>query len=94
LCWAGDEIAKRHSILHRLLKHMDKGEPAFIEPPFTVDYVGMPSHHVQTSKPYCVLLTQTAGVHAALTAVRRLLLCVAELPKGSAWLVGGRRATT
>ncbi|KAK9843721.1 hypothetical protein WJX81_003605 [Elliptochloris bilobata] len=25
-------------ILHRLLKTMDKEEPAFIEPPFTVDY--------------------------------------------------------
>ena len=49
-CVVGDEIAKRHSILHRLLKHMDEDEPAFIEPPFTVDYVGMPSGPVQTSK--------------------------------------------
>ena len=35
---AADEIAKRHAILHRLVKHMDKEAPAFIEPPFTVDY--------------------------------------------------------
>ena len=35
---AADEVAKRHAILHRLVKHMDKEAPAFIEPPFTVDY--------------------------------------------------------
>ena len=32
-------MPKRHAILHRMLKAMDKEEPAFIEPPFTVDYV-------------------------------------------------------
>ncbi len=48
-CSVGDELAKRHSILHRLLKHMDKDAPAFIEPPLTVDYVGMPSSPVQTA---------------------------------------------
>ena len=35
---AADEVTKRHAILHRLVKHMDKEAPAFIEPPFTVDY--------------------------------------------------------
>ena len=38
-CAAADEVPKRHAILHRLLKSMNKDEPAFIETPFTVDYV-------------------------------------------------------
>ena len=35
-------MPKRHALLHRLLKSMDKDEPAFIETPFTVDYVRIP----------------------------------------------------
>lgn len=35
-------MPKRHALLHTLLKAMDKKEPAFIETPFTVDYVRTP----------------------------------------------------
>jgi len=36
----GDELEKRHEILNRLFHgNMDMEKPAFIEPPFTADYV-------------------------------------------------------